>query len=58
MRATPLPGLRNVDRYAEWAEWCEDVASRNGAGPWWYVRLLESVGDVVRSAISAALDSH
>jgi hypothetical protein len=57
MRAAPIPGLRNVERYAEWVEWCEDAASRRAAGPGWYVQFWDDVADVVCYIISAALES-
>ena len=51
LRTTPIPGLRNVERYAEWVEWCEDVSIRNASDPWWYVQILESVSVVVCGAV-------
>jgi hypothetical protein len=47
----PLPGLRNVERYAEWVEACE-YDSRRAAGPWWLL-FLEAIDKFVCEAIVA-----
>ena len=58
MRTAPLPGLRNVERYAEWVEACEYDSERRAAGPWWWLLFLEAIGKVVCEAIVEELDNR
>ena len=58
MRTAPLPGLRNVERYAEWVEACEYDSERRAAGPWWWLLFLEAIGKVVCEAVVEELDNR
>ena len=55
LRPTPLPGLRNVEHYAEWVEWGESLFQGQ---PRWYASVLTTIADVVRNVIAGQLNAR